>query len=52
MPIYQVKGTKDEHQIQENVHSLTKAHWVGAMYVEHGYKIEIVEMTPLTSGSL
>lgn len=52
MPTYQVRGTKGEHTIQENAHSLTKAHWVGAMYVEHGYQVEIVEVTPLTSGSL
>lgn len=49
MPTYEVKGTKDDRIISEQVHSLTKAEWVAAHYVEYGYKVEI---TPLTSGSL
>lgn len=45
---YEVRGTKDDRIIREQVHSLTKAEWVAASYIEHGYKVEI---TPLTSGS-
>lgn len=52
MPIFEVKGTKGDHKIAEQAHSLTKAQWVAAAYVEHGYQVEIVEVTPLTSGSL
>jgi hypothetical protein len=49
--LYEVRGTKGDHQISEHVRSLTKAEWVAAHYVEHGYKIEINEVVPLTSGS-
>ena len=60
MPIYSIEGTKGDHKIAEQAHSLTKAQWVAAMYVEHGYQIKIVPLTPheivdighLTSGSL
>lgn len=52
MSIYEVRGTKGDHQISEQTHSFTKANWVAAAYVEHGYKVEITEVTPLTSGSL
>lgn len=52
MPVYEVKGTKGDHQISEHAHSLTKAQWVAASYVEHGYQVQINEVTPLTSGSL
>jgi hypothetical protein len=52
MSIFEVRGTKGDHQIAEQVHSLTKAQWVAAAYVEHGYKVEINEVTPLTSGSI
>ena len=51
MPIFEVKGTKGDHQIAEQAHSLTKAQWVAAAYIEHGYKVTIQEVTPLTSGS-
>jgi hypothetical protein len=51
MPIFEVKGTKGDHQVAEHVHSRTKAEWVAASYVEHGYKVTIQEVTPLTSGS-
>ena len=51
MPIFEIQGEKGDHRIAEQVHSLTKAHWVSAMYVEHGYQVQIVEVTPLTSGS-
>lgn len=49
--LYEVRGTKGDHQISEHARSLTKAEWVAAHYVEHGYKIEISEVVPLTSGS-
>ena len=52
MPIFEVQGTKGDHKIAEQAHSLTKAQWVAASYVEHGYAVEIKEVTPLTSGSL
>jgi hypothetical protein len=52
MPIFEVKGTKGDHQIAEQAHSLTKAQWVAAAYIEHGYKVTIQEVTPLTSGSI
>jgi len=51
MPTYRIEGTKGDHKIAEQAHSLTKAQWVAAAYVEHGYKVEIKEVTPLTSGS-
>ncbi len=51
MPIFEVQGTKGDHRIAEQVHSRTKAEWLAASYVEHGYKVEINEVTPLTSGS-
>jgi len=52
MPTFEVQGTKGDHRIAEQAHSMTKAQWVAASYVEHGYKVEIIEVTPLTSGSL
>jgi hypothetical protein len=52
MPIYEVKGEKGDHQISEQAHSLTRAEWVAAHYVAYGYKVEINEVTPLTSGSM
>jgi len=52
MPVYKIVGTKGDHQVAEQSHSLTKAQWVAAAYVEHGYKVEINEVTPLTSGSI
>jgi len=52
MPIFEVKGTKGDHQIAEQAHSLTRAQWVAAAYIEHGYKVTIQEVTPLTSGSI
>jgi hypothetical protein len=51
MPIYKIEGVKGDHRVSEHVHSRTKAEWVAASYVEHGYKVEISEVTPLTSGS-
>jgi hypothetical protein len=52
MPIYKIEGVKGDHRVAEHVHSRTKAEWVAASYVEHGYKVEISEVTPLTSGSI
>ena len=52
MPIYKIEGVKGDHKIAEQAHSLTKAQWVAASYVEYGYAVEIKEVTPLTSGSL
>jgi hypothetical protein len=52
MPIYKIEGIKGDHKIAEHVHSRTKAEWVAASYIEHGYKVEINEVTPLTSGSI
>ena len=52
MPIYKIEGVKGDHKIAEHVHSRTKAEWVAASYIEHGYKVEISEVTPLTSGSV
>ena len=49
MPVYEVKGTKGDRVITEQVRSATKADWVAAHYVEAGYSVTI---TPLTSGSL
>ena len=46
MPAYEVRGTKGDHRIAERAHSLTKAQWVAAAYVEHGYQVEIVEVVP------
>jgi hypothetical protein len=46
MPAYEVRGTKGDHRIAEQAHSLTKAQWVAASYVEHGYKVVIVEVPP------
>lgn len=51
MPTYEVKGTKNDRVIREQAHSLIRAEWVAAHYVEHGYKVEINEVVPLTSGS-
>jgi len=52
MPIFEVQGTKGDHKIAEQAHSMTKAQWVAASYVEYGYQVQIVEVTPLTSGSM
>jgi hypothetical protein len=53
MPVYKIEGVKGDHKIAEQAHSLTKAQWVAAAYVEHGYKVTIQEVTtPLTSGSI
>ena len=52
MPIFEISGTKGDHRIAEQAHSYTKAQWVAAAYVEHGYEVIIVEVTPLTSGSI
>jgi hypothetical protein len=52
MPIFEISGTKGDHRIAEQAHSYTKAQWVAAAYVEHGYEVKIVEVTPLTSGSI
>jgi hypothetical protein len=52
MPIYKIEGVKGDHKVAEHAHSRTKAEWVAASYVEHGYKVEISEVTPLTSGSM
>ena len=52
MPIFEISGTKGDHRIAEQAHSYTKAQWVAAAYIEHGYKVEIKEMDPLTSGSI
>ena len=46
MPAFEIRGTKGDHRIAEQAHSFTKAQWVAAMYVEHGYKVEIVEVVP------
>jgi hypothetical protein len=46
MPVYKIEGTKGDHRIAEQAHSFTKAQWVAASYVEHGYKVEITEVTP------
>ena len=46
MPAYEIRGTKDGHRIAEQAHSLTKAQWIGAMYVASGYAVEIVEVVP------
>lgn len=46
MATYEVKGTKGDHRIAEQTHSMTKAQWVAASYVEHGYKVEITEVPP------
>jgi hypothetical protein len=51
MPIYEVKGTKGDHQVAEQAHSLTKAQWVAAAYVEHGYNVEIKEVVPVENRS-
>ena len=52
MPIFEISGTKGDHRIAEQAHSLTRAQWVAASYVEYGYKVEIKEVAPLTSGSI
>ena len=52
MQTYEVRGEKGDHRISEQVHSPTKADWVAAHYVAHGYKVEVSEVTPLTSGSM
>ena len=52
MPVYKIEGVKGDHKVAEHVHSRTKAEWVAASYIEHGYKVEISEVTPLTSGSI
>ena len=52
MPTFEIEGTKAGHRIAEQAHSLTKAQWIAAMYVENGYAVQIKEVTPLTSGSL
>jgi hypothetical protein len=52
MPVYKIEGVKGDHKVAEHAHSRTKAEWVAASYVEHGYKVEISEVTPLTSGSI
>jgi hypothetical protein len=48
MPTFEIRGTKGDHQVAEQVHSRTKAEWVAASYVEHGYQVEINEVAPLT----
>ena len=52
MPIFEISGTKGDHRIAEQAHSRTKAEWVAAAYIEHGYQVTIQEVTPLTSGSI
>ncbi len=47
MPTYRIEGTKGDHHIAEQAHSLTKAQWVAAAYVEHGYKVEIKSKTSI-----
>ena len=53
MPLFRIEGTKEgSPTIAEQVPSATKADWVAAYYREHGYRVTITEVTPLTSGSL
>jgi hypothetical protein len=34
MPTYRIEGTKGDHHIAEQAHSLTKAQWVAAVVFE------------------
>lgn len=52
MPVYKIEGVKGDHKIAEQAHSKVRAEWVAAHYVEHGYKVEILEVQPLTNGSV
>lgn len=52
MPIFEVQGTKGDHRIAEHAHSYTKAQWVAASYVEHGYAVTINEINTVPSGSI
>jgi hypothetical protein len=52
MLIFEVMGEKGDHRISEQVHSHTKADWIAAHYVAHGYKVEVKEITPVRSGSV
>lgn len=52
MPIFEIRGIKDERVISEHAHSLTKAQWVAASYVEYGYAVTINELNTPSSGSI
>jgi len=49
MPTYKVTGVKEGTNgpitISEYAPSATKADWVAAYYVEHGYKVKVEEVT-------
>lgn len=50
---YEVLGFKEGYpSIKEQTYSQTKAEWIAAYYIEHGYHTQIHEIAPLTSGSL
>ena len=56
MPTYKIIGVKEGKDgpmtIGEHAVSAVKADWIAAYYREHGYKVTIQEVTPLTSGSI
>ena len=56
MPTYKIIGVKEGKDgpmtIGEHAISAVKADWIAAYYREHGYKVTIQEVTPLTSGSI